>query len=279
MTTKRKIGIAFLYLELILVALVVLYPIAWVVITAFSADSRLSRATLIPEAGLYLDNFRRLFTKTNYITWYKNTAYIAVLTMIFAVILNVMTCFIFARYSFKGKKAGMLILSILQMFPVFSSLTAIYMIALNFGMLNNLNTLVILYVVGGIPGNIWLVKGFMSNISKSLDEAAYIDGASKIQVFWKIIFPLSKPIVSYIAVMSFMGPWLDYILPRYLINNDKKTTLAVGLFELTDPLFATYDFRAFAAGAILIGLPIAGLYMYLQKFLMGGMMDGAVKGD
>ncbi len=279
MSSKKKLGIGLLYLELIIVALVVLYPLTWVVITAFSADANLARASLIPEAGLYLDNFRRLFEKTHYLQWYKNTGYIAVMTMLFSVILNVMTCFIFARYDFKGKKAGMLILSILQMFPVFSSLTAIYMIALNFGLLNNLNTLVILYVVAGIPGNIWLVKGFMNNISKSLDEAAYIDGASKIQVFWLVIFPLSKPIVAYIAIMSFMGPWLDYILPRYLINSDKKTTLAVGLFKLTDPLFATYDFRAFAAGALLIGLPIALFYMYSQKFLLGGMMDGAVKGD
>ncbi len=279
MTTKRKIGLGLLYLELIIVAIIVLYPLTWVVITAFSTDSNLARASLIPEAGLTFDNFKRLFDKTNYLLWYKNTGYIAIMTMVFAVVLNVMTCFIFARYDFKGKKQGMLILSILQMFPVFSSLTAIYMIALNFKLLNNLNTLVILYVVGGIPGNIWLVKGFMSNISKSLDEAAYIDGASKLQVFWKIIFPLSKPIVAYIAVMSFMGPWLDYILPRYLINNDKMTTLAVGLFTLTDPLSSQYDFRAFTAGAILIGLPIALFYMYSQKFLLGGMMDGAVKGD
>ncbi len=279
MTAKKRLTTVLLYIELIAVALIVLYPLAWVVITAFSADPQLARASLLPEAGLTLDNFRRLFQETNYILWYRNTAYIAVMTMIFSVILNVMIAFVFARYDFKGKKTGLLFLSILQMFPVFASLTAIYMIALTFNMLNNLNTLVILYVVGGIPGNIWLVKGYMNNISKSLDEAAYIDGANKFQVFTKIIFPLSTPIVSYIAVMAFMGPWLDYIFPRYLINNDKLTTLAVGLQKLTDPLQSYYDFRAFAAGALLIGIPIAGLYIYFQKYLLGGMMDGAVKGD
>jgi arabinogalactan oligomer/maltooligosaccharide transport system permease protein len=188
-----------------------------------------------------------------------------------------MTAFVFARFSFKGRKAGLLSVMILQMFPGFMSLTALYMIALNFGMLNNLYMLVIIYVAGGIPSNIWLVRGYMLNIPRSMDEAASIDGLTKLQLFYKIILPLSMPIMFFIAVTSFMGPWMDYMLPRYLINLNEKRTLAIGLFDLINGTNA--DFSAFCAGAVLVAIPITILYMGFQRFLLEGLMAGANKGE
>jgi len=273
---KKILTAILIYIELIIVAVIVIYPLLWVLGSALNESSGISRSSIIPEK-ISLDNFKRLFTQFSYGKWYLNTLYVAVLTTIFSLIIHTMTAFVFARFSFKGRKAGLLTVMILQMFPSFMSLTALYMIALNFGMLNNLNMLVIVYVAGGIPANIWLVRGYMLNIPRSMDEAASIDGVTKIQLFYKIILPLSMPIMFFIAVTSFMGPWMDYMLPRYLINMNEKRTLAIGLFDLIHGTNA--DFPAFCAGAVLVAIPITIMYMAFQRFLLEGLMAGANKGE
>ena len=273
---KKILTTILIYLELIIVAIVVIYPLLWVVGSALNESSGISRAGIFPEK-MSLENFRKLFTQYNYGRWYLNTLYVAVLTTLFSLVIHTMTAFVFARFPFKGRKAGLLTVMILQMFPSFMSLTALYMIALNFGMLNNLHMLVIVYVAGGIPANIWLVRGYMLNIPKSMDEAASIDGVTKLQLFFKIILPLSMPIMFFIAVTSFMGPWMDYMLPRYLINMNERRTLAIGLFDLING--TTMDFPAFCAGAVLVAIPITILYMVFQRFLLEGLMAGENKGE
>jgi len=273
---KKGIGTALIYLELIIVAVIIIYPLLWVLGSALNESSGISRSSFIPEK-ISLVNFIKLFTELNYGKWYLNTLYVAVLTTIFSIVIHTMTAFVFARFNFRGRKMGLLSVMILQMFPSFMSLTALYMIALNFGMLNNLNMLVIVYVAGGIPANIWLVRGYMMNIPKSMDEAASIDGVTKLQLFFKIILPLSIPIMFFIAVTSFMSPWMDYMLPRYLINMNEKRTLAIGLFDLIQGTNA--DFPAFCAGAVLVAIPITIMYMVFQRFLLEGLMAGANKGE
>jgi arabinogalactan oligomer/maltooligosaccharide transport system permease protein len=273
---QRIITGALVYIELIVVTIIVLYPLLWVVGSSVNPSTGINRASIIPE-GVTFDNFKRLFTDTKFPAWYGNTFYVAVITMIFTMIFHTMTAFVFARFQFKGRKSGLLLVMILQMFPSFLGLTALYMVALNFGMLNNLNMLVIIYVAGGIPGNIWLVRGYMLNIPKSLDEAAFIDGASKVQLFFRIILPLSLPIVTFIAVTSFMGPWMDYMLPRYLINQTERRTLAIGLFDMVNA--SNPDLTAFCAGSVLVAVPITCLYMFFQKYLLEGLMAGANKGE
>jgi arabinogalactan oligomer/maltooligosaccharide transport system permease protein len=261
---------------LIIVAAVVIYPLLWVIGSSLNPLSGIARGSIIPENPT-LDNYLRLFQKTQYGKWYLNTFYVAVITTLFSVVLHTMTAFVFARFSFRFRKTGLLAVMVLQMFPSFMGLTALYMVALNFGMLNNLNMLVIIYVAGGIPQNIWLVRGYMLNIPRSMDEAASIDGVTKLQLFFKIILPLSMPIVFFIAVTSFMGPWMDYMLPRYLINMNEKRTLAIGLFDLITG--QNSDFTAFCAGAVLVAIPITILYMIFQRFLLEGLMAGANKGE
>ncbi len=271
------IGKILVYLELIFMALVVLYPILWIIGASVNPSNNISSPTPIPE-GATLDNFRELFNETKYFKWYGNTLYIAVMTTIFAIALNTITAFVFARFKFKGRKMGLLTVMVLQMFPSFLGMTALYMLAYNFGLLNNLNMLVIIYVAGSIPGNIWLVQGYMLNIPRSLDEAAYIDGASKLQIYWHVILPLATPIIAFIAVTSFMTPWMDYILPRLLINKDANRTLAVGLFELIKGN-ESMEYTKFAAGALLVAVPISSLYIYFQRFLLEGLTAGANKGE
>jgi len=276
---RKYIVRGIIYLWLIIVAIIVLYPLIWVIGSSLNPVNSISRAGMIPE-GATFDNYIRLISDTNYLTWFRNTGYVAVMTMIFAVMLNITTAFVFARFKFRGRKAGLLAVMILNTFPSFMGMIALYMIALNFGMLNNLNMLVIIYVAGSIPTNIWLVRGNLLNLPKSLDEAAYIDGASKMQVFLRILLPLSLPIVTFIALTTFMSPWMDYMLPRLLINRTEVTTLAIGLFRMLDPAdSANYDFTAFCAGAVLVAIPIATLYMIFQRFLIEGLASGANKGE
>ena len=273
---KKILGAVLVYINLIVVAVIVIYPLLWVIGSSLNASAGIARSSIIPE-NISLDHYIKLFTELDYGTWYLNTLYVAILTMVFSIIIHTMTAFIFARFDFKGRKAGLLAIMILQMFPSFMSLMALYMIALSFGMLNNLHMLVIIYVAGGIPANIWLVRGYMLNIPRSMDEAAAIDGVTKLQLFFKIILPLSLPIMFFIAMTSFMGPWMDYMLPRYLINVSDKRTLAIGLFDLITG--ANADFAAFCAGAVLVAIPITIIYMGFQRFLLEGLMAGANKGE
>ena len=280
---KNKTGVAksilariLIYIELIIVAIIVIYPLLWVVGSSLNPVNGIARASMIPKDATFA-NYIRLFTKTKYLTWYKNTGYVAVLTMLFAVLINTLTAFVFARFKFKGRKPTLLFMMILQTFPSFLSLTALYMVALNFNMLNNLNMLVIVYLAGGIPTNIWLVRGYLLNLPRSLDEAAYIDGATKLQVFTKIILPLSVPIITYIALTAFMAPWMDFLLPRLLINKTEVRTLAIGLYDWIAT--NTVDFTAFCAGSVLVAVPIATLYMIFQRFIITGIASGANKGE
>jgi arabinogalactan oligomer/maltooligosaccharide transport system permease protein len=272
---KKILGTFFIYLDLVIVALIVIYPLLWVIGTSLNSRSGITGSVF--PASPTLDNYIRLFTKTKYGSWYLNTLFVAVLTTVFSIVLHTTTAFVFARFQFRGRKMGLLFVMILQLFPSFMGLTALYMVALNFGMLNNLMMLVIIYVAGGIPQNIWLVRGFMLNIPRSLDEAAFIDGASKVQLFFNVILPLSLPIITFISVTSFMGPWMDYMLPRYLINQNEKRTLAIGLFDMISG--TNNDITAFCAGSVLVAIPITCLYMVFQKFLLEGLMAGANKGE
>ena len=269
---------SLIYILLIIVSVIVLYPLLWVIGSSFDPINNFGRTGIIPDAPT-LKNYARLLQETRFIYWYRNTAYLAVVNMLFSVLVNTFTAFIFARFEFKGRKAGMLSAMILQIFPSFMGLIAIYMIALNFGMLDNLNMLVIVYVAGSIPVNIWLVRGNLLNLPKSIDEAAYIDGATKLQVFVKILLPLSVPIISFVAFLAFMMPWMDFMLPRYLIRSADKQTLAVGLFNMSNPQDIQGDLTAFCAGSILIAVPIATIYMLFQKFLITGIASGANKGE
>jgi arabinogalactan oligomer/maltooligosaccharide transport system permease protein len=272
---KKALGNLLIYLDLVIVAVMIIYPLLWVVGTSLNSRAGVT-GTIIP-ASPTLDNYIRLFTKTKYGAWYLNTLIVAILTTIFSIVLHTMTAFVFARFRFRGRKMGLLFVMILQLFPSFMGLTALYMVALNFGMLNNLMMLVIIYVAGGIPQNIWLVRGYMLNIPRSLDEAAFIDGASKVQLFFNVILPLSLPIITFISVTSFMGPWMDYMLPRYLINQNERRTLAIGLFDMISG--TNSDIAAFCAGSVLVAIPITILYMVFQKFLLEGLMAGANKGE
>ncbi|HCM23956.1 MAG TPA: sugar ABC transporter permease, partial [Ruminococcaceae bacterium] len=228
---KNKVNSFFVHLELVVMALLVLIPIVWIVLSAFNPGNGLATSSLVPKS-LTLKNFSRLFTETNYRQWFMNSLTIAVLNTIFSVALVLVTAWIMSRFKFKGKKTSLMAILLLSMFPTFLSMTALYTLFLNFGLLDKPVALTIIYVAGAIPYNVWLVKGYLDGLPKEVDEAAYIDGCSYFMTFRKIILPLSKPIITYCAVSQFMMPWMDYILPNMLLSSDTSKTLAVGLYGL-----------------------------------------------
>ncbi|NLC94144.1 MAG: sugar ABC transporter permease [Bacilli bacterium] len=271
----RLLSIIAIYLILIILSVAVIYPVIWIVGSSFNEGTSLASSRAIPK-NFTLDNYIRLFQKTKYKTWYLNTLKIAVVNMIASVFLSGTMGYVFARLKFAGKKFGLMSILILQMFPTFMGMVAIYVLFLNFGLLDKPLALVLIYAVGQIPYNTWLIKGYLNNVPKSLDEAAYVDGATKFQTFTKIILPIMSPILTFVAITQFMAPWFDFILPNYLISSDEKRTLAVGLYRLINGQ-QNNNFTMFAAGSVLVAAPITILYIFLQKFLVEGLTAGANK--
>ncbi|UPM53089.1 sugar ABC transporter permease [Gottfriedia acidiceleris] len=272
----RALLTTLIYLLLTLIALIVLFPIIWILGSSFGESTGLANATPIPKNPTII-HYQELFEKTKFSLWYWNTLKIALLNMVLSIFLSTSAAYVFSRFKFKGKKFGMIAMLVLQMFPSFMGMIAIYILFLNFGLLDNHLGLVLVYAAGQIPFNTWLIKGYLGAVPKSLDESAMIDGATKTQVFFKIILPLSKPILTFVALTQFMVPWMDFILPRLLISSNEKKTLAIGLFDLIKGQ-TNQNFTMFAAGAVLVAVPITILYVVLQKYVIQGVTAGANKG-
>ncbi|UUV19841.1 sugar ABC transporter permease [Fusobacteria bacterium ZRK30] len=264
------------YLGLILITLSVLLPLTWIVLSSMQVGNSLYSSSFLPNS-LTLDHYKTLFTKTDFPIWYMNTLKIATLNMILGVIITTLTAYTFSRYKFKGRKQAMIGMLVLQMFPSFLAMTAIYILITKMGLMDTHAGLLIVYIAGQIPYNSWLVKGYFDGIPKSLDEAARVDGAGHLTIFLKIIMPITKPIVVFVALTNFIGPWFDFIFPKLLLRSADKKTLAVGIFEWISSR-ANDNFTQFAAASILIAVPIAVLFMYLQKHIVAGLSAGATKG-
>ena len=274
--------------ELTLLVVVVLVPVIYIFGMAFSPGTSTIPNTIWPSNPTW-NGFDYLFNSpdSNFGKWYSNTLVIAFINMIVGTIIITGASYVFARYSFKGKKAGLLTILVLQAFPSFMGLIAMYVLFWKFGLLGQPLYLTILYIGGAIPGNLWLIKGFLSQIPRDLDESAMIDGASKVKIFIHIILPLSVPILTFVAVSMFMAPWMDYMLPGYLLNVpapgnsldqvQEQWTLAVGIFSFINGQY-DLNYPAFAAAALIVGVPIAVIYMVFQRYLIEGIMAGATKG-
>ena len=263
------------YVMLVIMALFVLVPIVWIVGASFNSSSSLLSATAFPKNPT-VSHYVKLFADTNFPYWYLNTLKIAVVNMIIAVALTSMSAYVFSRFKFKGKKMGLLSILILQMFPSFMGMIAVYNILWQLKLLNTHFGLILTYAAGQIPYNTWLVKGYLSGIPRSLDEAAKLDGASNLCIFRKIIMPMTKPIITFVALAQFMAPWMDFIFPRMILTNPKKITLAIGLYDMINSN-TNNNFTTFAAGAVLVAVPITLLYVRLQKYLIQGITAGANK--
>jgi arabinogalactan oligomer/maltooligosaccharide transport system permease protein len=265
-----------LILFLLTAAFFVLYPLVYVVSGAVSPGNSISDMAIVPfERGVTLEHFRHLFTRTNYGLWFRNTLLIAVATSAFTVLTASLGAYVFSRFYFAFKKSMMMSLLILQIFPSFVGMIAIYVILYRIGGLDRLWGLVLVYLAGNVPYNTWLVKSYIDTVPVSLDEAARIDGASNLLIFFKIIMPVIKPILIFLAISSFTSPWMDFIFPKMVLRSSENQTLALGLFSfVTD---RKNEFTNFAAGAVIVSIPFVLFFMVTQNMLVTALSGAAVK--
>jgi len=264
-----------IYAQLAFMLALVLIPVIFILSSAFSNVTHLRQAGLFPD-NPSLGAFRRLFTETSFLLWYRNTLFIAVMTTTLTVIFTSTMGYVFGRLRFKGKKVTLISMMVMQMFPGFMGMIALYVLFLEIGLLDNHWALILIYSAGSIPGTTWLIKGYLSGIPMELDESAMLDGANKFQIFTQIVFPLMRPIVAFVAYGAFMGPWMDFMLPRLLLRSTSNQTLGVGLYDLISG--NAQDFTMFAAGATLVAVPMVIAFYVFQKHIIEGITAGANKG-
>ena len=279
---KKTIQNILVHCLLAVLSFIWVFPILWVILTSFRAEPGSYIDTFFPKSYTF-DNYIKLFTDThimNFPRMFMNTLIIAIFSCIVSTFFVLSVAYCMSRLSFKLRKPFMNIAMILGLFPGFMSMVAVYYILKAFGLSEGAMirvALVLVYSAGSGMG-FYIAKGFFDTIPKAIDEAAYIDGATKWQVFTKLTIPLSKPIIVYTILTAFLGPWLDFIFAKVICRaNADYYTVAIGLWNMLTKEYIDVWYTRFAAGAVCVSIPIAILFIYLQRFYAEGM-SGAVKG-
>jgi ABC-type maltose transport system permease subunit len=284
--TEKKPTAPIVYLwHAILLALLAMFlsPAFFVLMAALRTDGGLVSTELIPSE-VSLINFEKLLRETQFLTWMKNTLIVATLSTVTAVTVTTLAGYAFSRFRFRGRKNGLMFMILLQMFPAAMSMVAIFRMLQATGPvtggligLNSLFGLSLVYIGGGIPFNSWIIKGYVDALPIELEESAYLDGATPWQTFSLIMLPLMGPVLATVAVFNFIGPYSDFIFPSVLLSVESQYTLALGMQGFISSGFSA-NWALFAASAVLGSLPILVLFLSLQRFLVAGLTQGAVKG-
>jgi len=268
------------YAILIFWAFAILWPLSQMVISAFNGKQYdyLISNSVFEFSTIHFDY---LFKETLYLTWVKNTILIAVTTAVLTILIVSFTGYAYSRFRFKGRKPSLMAIMLIQTIPSFAGITAYFTM---YSILNSITPvftrqlmLIMIYVGGGIASNTFILKGYIDSISTELDDAAKIDGCLNMQVYRLIIMPIVRPMLAIIALWSFIGPFMDYLLPSVLLTSPESYTLAAGLFTLINNR-ETLNQPAFAAGGLLTAIPIVILFAALRKQLVSGLAKGSVKG-
>ncbi|AOA02624.1 MULTISPECIES: sugar ABC transporter permease [Carnobacterium] len=273
---SRLISRFLTYLFMIVLSIIIIYPILITISSAFKSGN-IAAFNLDFNSKWTLLNFSRLFNETLYGSWYKNTLIIAISTMIVQVTVITLAGYTYSRYRFVGRKNSLLFFLIIQMVPTMAALTAFYVMALLLGALDQYWFLTLIYIGGGIPMNTWLMKGYFDTVPIDLDESAKLDGAGHFRIFAQIVLPLVRPMIAVQALWAFMGPFGDYMLAKFLLRSPENLTVAVGLQTFINDS-QNQKVSLFAAGAVLIALPISVLFFMLQKNFVSGLLAGGTKG-
>lgn len=271
---NRLIDAVLTHIVLIAVCIFFFFPVLWLIMASFSKSGSIYDLDGFFPKSFSFAGYQKLFTDTtmyDYPNWLKNTLFVAVFSSLIGTVLIILTAYTISRFQFRSKKMLMKSTLVLSMFPSFMGMTAVYLLMVNFNLINQLWSLIFIYAAGAPMGYL-VQKGYFDTISNSIYEAARIGGATNFKIFWKITLPLSQPIIVYTALTQFAWPWSDFILPNLLLKNKDLWTVAVGLMHLDET-----QFTRFAAGSIFIAVPIVVLYFALSKFLVAGVSAGAVK--
>jgi arabinogalactan oligomer/maltooligosaccharide transport system permease protein len=252
----------------------VLLPLLWVVSASLTAGDAFFSGALFPRL-LTFDNYRAVFAETDYLRWLKNTVMLAMAVGVIQAFVTALSAFAFARMRFKGRRVGLIGLLLLQMFPTFLNLAALYILFSKLELIDSLLGMALILVTGN-AFNIWVMKGFIDNIPRELDEAAKVDGASPFQVFIKVILPLSLPMLAVQFLWAAVGVFNEYALSSVLLQSKEKLIMGPGLKQFIVNQFSAH-WTQFAAAAVLTSLPLVVLWLMLQRYIVSGL-SGAVKG-
>jgi arabinogalactan oligomer/maltooligosaccharide transport system permease protein len=259
-----------------------LFPILFVVSAALNPLGTLSSSTLIPN-GASLNNFTNLLTTTSFPRWFLNSVLIAGLASFAALFISVLAAYAFSRMRFRGRRVGLLALLLIQMFPQFLAVVTIFLMfttiteywpAVGF---NTPAGLMLLYLGGALGVNTWLTKGFLDTVPKEIDESAIVDGASHVQIFFRIMLPLITPILAVTALLVFISTINEFLMANLFLTRDESKTLAVGMYGMITGQ-RNANFGMFAAGTLLTAIPTVLVFQFLQRYIVHGLTAGAVKG-
>ena len=276
---SRRIGNGIIYIILIAISVIWLFPFFGILLESFKVETKMQTNYLIPKEFGF-DNYVRLFTKTNFLKWFGNTALMGVATAVLQTFFILSMSYTLSRLRFKGRKGLMNFMLILGMFPGFLTMILIYKVFADAGLTKSMAPLGLIIVYCASSGmGYYVSKGFFDTIPKSLDEAARVDGATRWQVFYKVIMPLSKPIVIYTILMGFMAPWGDFMLAKFLIANDSTgMSVAVGMWGWLQKTLISSNYTMFCAAGVVVAVPVTAVFLALQKYYVEGVTGGAVKG-
>lgn len=279
---RKYIKIFFHNLLLAFLAFIWLVPIVWLVVTSFSAYDGRNMSTFFPETWSIRQYKNLLFgadSVAQFPNWFKNTFIIAIAVCVISSAFVLMVAYAMSCMRFKARKPLMNIAVIVNLFPGVLSMIAVYFILKTLNLTNTHIGLILVYSAGSGLGYL-IAKGFFDTIPNSLREAAYLDGASEFTIFWKVVIPMSRPIIVYTIISSFLVPWMDFVFAKMLLNSgiSSQWTVAIGLYNMLDKSLINSYFGQFCAGGVLVSIPISVLFVIMQKFYVEGITGGAVKG-
>ena len=264
-----------------IISILWIIPLIYLFVQSFREEPGAWSPTFLPQKWT-LNNYIRLFTETKFLRWYGNTLFVAASSCLITTVFVLAVAYVFSRIKFKARKGMMNVMLILGMFPGFMSMSAVYFL-LKILLPNNYQSLASLIIVysAGAALSYYVAKGFFDTVPKALDEAARIDGASRFRTFYKIILPLSKPIIIYTILISFISPWCDYIFVSFIMSGVPDVgmyTVSLGMYKWLEREMIQQYFTTFCAAAVVVATPITILFMWLQKYYVEGVTGGAVKG-
>jgi arabinogalactan oligomer/maltooligosaccharide transport system permease protein len=281
MKDNRMSSIVVHNLLIAVLAIIWLIPIFWLICTSFSAFDGMNSSTFFPKQWSAI-HYVKLFqpdTVAQFPQWFLNTFIVACATCVISTLFVLMVAYATSVMRFPMRKPLMNIAVILNLFPGMLAMIAVYFVLKTFGLTNSHVGLVLVYSASSGLGYL-IAKGFFDTIPRSLCEAARIDGCSEARIFFKIVLPMSRPIVVYTVISSFLVPWMDFVYAKMILNSgiSSKYTVAIGLYKMLDKSLINSYFTTFCAGGVIVSIPISILFMIMQKFYVEGITGGAVKG-
>lgn len=279
LSAQRRFGDSMVYIIVSIFTILVMVPIWWVIQKSLSKVSSLTSVNIhvLPEGGTTLGNFVDVLKDPGFPMWFKNSFILAVGTTLLVLLLGTLAGYAFSRFSFPGRNAGLTAFLVYMMLPTTAAMVAQRKMWEAFHLINTYQGMILIYTAGNLTFTIWQLKGYFDTVPKALEEAAIIDGASKIKVFTSIMIPLSAPAIAICGLFAFTGVWTDFATGWLFIDDPNLYTLGMGLYNwVSDP--RNVPWNKFAAGAVIVALPLAILYMVFQKYIVGGLTAGGVKG-